>query len=209
MSSTTPKEQTAADTLRGAQFSTGSSGPEAQAQSAADLLAGGFDPARLHPLASIGDKLDYLLLDDDKINEIAGANSALPSRGWSDDLCYGTGTTYLAGLSIGGLWGLREGARRPLAVSNSRLRLNSILNSITRRGSWMGNSAGVLALVYNGINSSIEAFRGKHDAYGSMGAGAATGALYKCTAGVRPMLTASLIMTAAAGTWSAFKRNLL
>lgn len=48
------------------------------------------------------------------------------------------------GLALGGVWGLREGARRPLAMSNSRLRINSILNSVTRRGTFIGNSAGVL-----------------------------------------------------------------
>lgn len=147
MSTPEPQKTSAADTLRGATFSLGKDkpAPGEQPQSAADLLAGGqFDPARLHPLAAIGDKLDYLLLDDDKLSDIVGASTALPSRGWSDDLCYGTGTTYLAGLSLGGLWGLREGAARPLAVSNTRLRVNSILNSMTRRGSWMGNSAGIL-----------------------------------------------------------------
>jgi hypothetical protein len=56
-----------------------------------------YDPARLHPLAELGDKLDYLLLDDDKTSEIPGADTAIPSRGWSDDLCYGTGTMYLSG----------------------------------------------------------------------------------------------------------------
>ena len=94
---------------------------------------------------------------------------------------------------------MREGVRRPLAVSNARLRINSILNSVTRRGTFIGNSAGVmglsiqrlvsstpdsyprLALVYNGINSSIDSFRGKHDIAGSMAAGALTGALYKST----------------------------
>jgi mitochondrial import inner membrane translocase subunit TIM23 len=107
-----------------------------------------------------------------------------------------------SGLAFGGVWGLREGATRPLAVSNARLRINSILNSITRRGTFIGNSAGVLgawharlwtlfvsglngpillALVYNGINSSIDLFRGKHDTLGSMGAGALTGLLYKST----------------------------
>ena len=64
----------------------------------------------------------------------------------------------------------------------------------------MGNSAGVLgmlppqailfvlhsaptlaALGYNGINSTIDAVRGKHDAFGSMAAGAITGALFKST----------------------------
>jgi len=56
-----------------------------------------YDPAKLHPLAELGDKLDYLLLDDDKTNELPGAHTAIPSRGWSDDLCYGTGTMYLSG----------------------------------------------------------------------------------------------------------------
>ncbi len=45
---------------------------------------------------------------------------------------------------LGGVWGLREGLGRPLAAPSARLRLNSILNSVTRRGSWLGNSAGVL-----------------------------------------------------------------
>lgn len=55
---------------------------------------------------------------------------------------------HFQGLGIGGLWGLREGANRPLAVSNARLRINSVLNSITRRGTFMGNSAGVLGAIY-------------------------------------------------------------
>lgn len=52
------------------------------------------------------------------------------------------------GLALGGAWGVREGARRPLAVSNARLRINSILNSVTRRGTFIGNSAGVLGENY-------------------------------------------------------------
>lgn len=56
-----------------------------------------YDPAKLHPLADLGDKLDYLLLDDDKTSELPGSGTAIPSRGWSDDLCYGTGTMYLSG----------------------------------------------------------------------------------------------------------------
>ena len=109
--------------------------------------------------------------------------------GWSDELCYGTGATYLSGLAFGGLWGLREGYARPLyknlastvngtlkpqastlaaaqasaataAASPSstsqpitrqrmqsapfRLRLNTVLNAMTSRGSFVGNNAGVL-----------------------------------------------------------------
>ena len=106
------------------------------------------------------------------------------------------------GLALGGAWGFREGAGRPLAMSNARLRINSILNSVTRRGTFLGNSAGVLGMIhpitfsfcfllsahstalgYNGINSTIDAIRGKHDAFGSMVAGAITGALFKSTGG--------------------------
>ena len=67
---------------------------------ASDLFQAAADPTRLHPLAELGDKLDYLLLDDDKTSELPGAETALPSRGFSDDLCYGTGTMYLGGASL-------------------------------------------------------------------------------------------------------------
>lgn len=40
------------------------------------------------------------------------------------------------------------------------------------------------ALIYNGFNSTLDSYRGgKHDIYGSMFAGACTGALWKCTGG--------------------------
>ena len=38
-----------------------------------------------------------------------------------------------------------------------------------------------IALLYNGVNSSIDAMRGKHDTMGSMAAGAVTGAIFKST----------------------------
>jgi len=177
------------------------------AATASDVLMGAYDPAKLHPLADLGDKLDYLLLDDDKTSELPGAGTAIPSRGWSDDLCYGTGTMYLSGLALGGVWGVREGAQRPLAASNTRLRINSVLNSVTRRGTFIGNSAGVMALVYNGVNSSIDAMRGKHDTFGSMAAGAVTGALYKSTAGVKPAIAAATIVSGMAGIWSYVKKS--
>ncbi|PVG03148.1 putative MAS6-mitochondrial inner membrane import translocase subunit [Serendipita vermifera] len=193
----------------GVTFSKPNDTPLPDAVTATDVLAGAYDASKLHPLAGIGDSLDYLLLDDDKLSSLPGGTTALPSRGWSDDLCYGTGTTYLAGLGIGGLWGLREGAARPLAVSNARLRLNSVLNGVTRRGTFLGNSAGVLALIYNVVNSSIDSVRGKHDVWGGMAAGGICGALYKCTAGVKPAFAAATLMTTAAGAWSWIKTAIL
>jgi import inner membrane translocase subunit TIM23 len=80
------------------------------------------------------------------------------------------------------MWGFREGLARPLGNNASfKLRLNSVLNGCTRRGSFLGNSLGVLAIFYNIANSSMDAFRGKHDALNSMAAGAISGALYKST----------------------------
>lgn len=99
-SSSAPPQQSsndAADVFRTTSFSTGQHAPGSDAVTASDLLGGAFDPARLHPLAGIQDQLEYLVLEDDKTNDLPGASTALPSRGWSDDLCYGTGTTYLSG----------------------------------------------------------------------------------------------------------------
>lgn len=60
-----------------------------------------YDPARLHPLAGLGGTggLDYLNLEDDagSLPGAHGGGGILPSRGWSDDLTYGTGLTYITG----------------------------------------------------------------------------------------------------------------
>jgi import inner membrane translocase subunit TIM23 len=125
----------------------------------------------------------------------------LPSRGFTDDLCYGTGVTYLSGLAIGGAWGLQEGLKK----SNGqppKLRLNSVLNAITRRGPFLGNSAGVVAICYNIINSAIGHFRGKHDAANTIAAGALSGMLFKSTRGVRPMLISGGVVASVAGAWA-------
>ena len=91
--------QSTTDFLQNATFSRSDNSPmpSDHAVTASDLLMAAYDPAKLHPLADLGDKLDYLLLDDDKTNELPGAGTAIPSRGWGDDLCYGTGTMYLTG----------------------------------------------------------------------------------------------------------------
>lgn len=46
------------------------------------------------------------------------------------------------GLTFGGIWGLMEGLRGH--TPNFKLRLNTVLNSVTRRGPFIGNSCGVL-----------------------------------------------------------------
>lgn len=162
-----------------------------------------FDPSSLHPLAGLDkDTLDYLSLEDTQLSDLPGGRSALPSRGWSDDLCYGTGVTYLSALSIGGAWGLAEGLSRSPATAPPKLRLNSVLNAVTRRGPFLGNSAGVIAMVYNGLNSTLGYYRGKHDATNSLAAGMMSGMLFKSTKGLRPMLTSGAMVATAAGAWT-------
>lgn len=71
--------------------------PAPVAPTAADMFStSAYDPAKLHPLAGL-DKMDFLALDEDKLSDVQGAATVLPSRGWTDDLCIGTGTTYLSG----------------------------------------------------------------------------------------------------------------
>lgn len=161
------------------------------------------DPSQLHPLAGLNQEtLDYLTLEESALSDLPGSRSALPSRGWSDDLCYGTGVTYLTALSIGGAWGLFEGLNRLPPSAPPKLRLNSVLNGMTRRGPFLGNSAGVLAMVYNGINSFIGYYRGKHDAANSVVAGALSGMLFRSTRGIRPMMISGGLVAGTAGAWA-------
>ncbi len=57
-------------------------------------------------------------------------------------------------------------------------------------------------MVYNGINSTIGYYRGKHDAANSIVAGALSGAIFKSTRGVKPMLISSGIVASIAGAWA-------
>jgi mitochondrial import inner membrane translocase subunit TIM23 len=160
------------------------------------------NPSQLHPLAGL-DKgaLEYLTLDESVLSDLPGGQSVLPSRGFTDDLCYGAGITYLTALSIGGAWGLQEGLRGS-SGQPPKLRLNSVLNAVTRRGPFLGNSAGVVAIVYNCINSSIGYFRGKHDSANSIAAGFLSGVVFKSTRGVRPMLISGGVVASLAGAWT-------
>ncbi|KAK1835101.1 mitochondrial import inner membrane translocase [Podospora conica] len=165
------------------------------------------DPTQLHPLAGLNQEtLEYISLEDSTLSDLPGAQGVVPTRGFTDDLCYGTGVTYLAGLTVGGAWGLQEGLRRS-GGQPPKLRLNSVLNAITRRGPFLGNSAGVVAICYNLMNSYFGYLRGKHDAANTIAAGALSGMLFKSTRGLRPMMISGGIVASVAGAW-AIARNM-
>ncbi|KUJ19377.1 Tim17-domain-containing protein [Mollisia scopiformis] len=180
-----------------------------EAQDVSSFLSPTFaDPSQLHPLAGLNQQtLDYLSLEDSALSDLPGSQSALPSRGWSDDLCYGTGVTYLTALTVGGAWGLQEGLRRS-SGQPPKLRLNSVLNAVTRRGPFLGNSAGVIAMVYNGFNSFIGHMRGKHDSVNSIVAGGLSGMIFKSTRGIRPMMISGGIVATVAGAWAVTRKAL-
>lgn len=133
---------------------------------------GALDPARLHPLAGLERGVEYLDLEEEQLSTMEGSRSLIPSRGWTDDLCYGTGAVYLIGLGLGGSYGFFEGLRNIPPNSPGKLQLNTVLNHITRRGPFLGNNAGVLTLTYNLVNSTIDGLRGKHESANSVAAGA-------------------------------------
>lgn len=176
------------------------------AQDVSSFLSAPIDAARLHPLAGLDKGLEYLNIEDESLTSLPGAVGIIPIKDWTDDLCYGTGAVYLTGLTVGGAYGFAEGLRNAPASATAKLRLNGILNAVTRRGPFLGNSAGVLALVYNGVNSTIGYYRGEHDYMNSLAAGALSGAVFKCTKGPKPMLIASALMTTAAGAWCGLKK---
>ncbi|KAJ1982393.1 Mitochondrial import inner membrane translocase subunit tim23 [Dimargaris verticillata] len=157
----------------------------------------------LQPIPGADKKaVEYLLLEDHAPNTLPGSEpGALPSRGWTDDLCYGTGTMYVSALALGGLWGFMEGMRHPEGKT-FKLRVNGILNACTRRGPFLGNSVGVLTMLYNCTGALIGSVRGRHDAYNSMGAAAISGALFKSSAGLKPALLAAGLCVSAAGVWN-------
>ena len=175
---------------------------------ASSMLGSLPDASQLHPLAGLNQQtLDYLSLDESTLSDLPGGRSVLPSRGWSDDLCYGTGVTYLSALTVGGTWGMIEGLNKVPASAPPKLRLNGVLNSMTRRGPFLGNSAGVVAMCYNGINSTIGYYRGKHDAANSIVAGGLSGMIFKSTRGVKPMMISGSIVASLAGAWAVSVRS--
>ena len=175
--------------------------PQFQFQKPANTIDSIYDAANLDD--SHDDVLD---IQEDQLSTIEGSQSIIPSRDWRDDLCYGTGTVYGLSLIGGSTYGLFESFSKIPQGASFKLQMNTILNNITKRGPFIGNHAGILAMNYNFINSGLDYYRNKHDDYNSLAAGALTGALFKSTKGLKPVLYASGLCTIGAGVWCGFKR---
>lgn len=128
-------------------------------------------------------------------------------RGLGERMCYGTGISYLAGLTTGGAWGLLEGLRHKEAVS-ARLRLTTVLNAVTKRGPFLGNRMGVLALGYNMVLGGLAQVREEEDAINSAVAGAVTGLAFQSTSGPRGMVAGMVAGTLLGGLLGGYEEIL-
>jgi import inner membrane translocase subunit TIM23 len=154
----------------------------------------------------VTEEIEYLFIEDNpfvKAPRPTGSFGPLPMRTNSDKLLYGTGlhllsllspgALYMMGLTSGGAYGFYRG----LSVASGRsfkLRFNSCLNQITRYGPFAANSLGVLAMSWAMVDIALENIRGVGDYWNHVGAALGVGALFKSTAGARPMVVSSAIM---------------
>ena len=70
-------------------------------------------------------------------------------RGWSEKLIYETGTSYALGFFSGGLVGGGAGFVKALPGSNTKLRINAVLNGAGKTSATYANSFAVFALMYS------------------------------------------------------------
>lgn len=115
-------------------------------------------------------------------------------------LNFNTGLSWASGFTIAGLYGFYEGW---VGAPNStfRVRFNSVLNGISKRGNKAANICGVLAFMHTGFTYFAESYdvdrRLKHEAATPAVAGAITGLVYTCTRSRNAIAYGTLIGSAA------------
>ncbi|XP_065177252.1 uncharacterized protein LOC135807150 [Sycon ciliatum] len=175
-------------------------------------MAGEADfPPISNPYAAIAGQLSPYRIDPSVLKEESEFILPLGSEGkksHGERLLWSTGTGYIGGLVLGSGWGVVEGISRSTELS-SKLRLNSVLNSIGRRGPLLANGLGVVVLMYRMTDSAIIKARGNvDDEFNQVGSGALAGVLYRCTAGPRAMATGGILGLLAGGTFCLMKKTI-
>ncbi|EGF77785.1 hypothetical protein BATDEDRAFT_91477 [Batrachochytrium dendrobatidis JAM81] len=123
----------------------------------------------------------------------------IPMRTGYDKLLYGTGVSYLSGLSYGAVYGVIRGLQTA-QVPNFKVRMNSIVNQTTRYGPWAANSLGVMTMTWAIMDNTLSMIRGKSDYFNHISAAFASGILFKSTAGIRPaVITGSILASIVSG----------
>lgn len=153
-------------------------------------------PSSSLPSASTKAQPDYLDYDQ-------------KGRGIVSTMFTNSGISYMLGVTLGGLYGLREGlARTP--SSRWKVKLNSVLNHCGRHGSGVGNMLGATAILYSlyegaADNFELDQYTGPIQPPAPLLAGALTGATYYMRSGPRVAALAGTIgMGAVGGTFAVY-----
>mmetsp|Transcript_23189 Transcript_23189/g.41442 ORF Transcript_23189/g.41442 Transcript_23189/m.41442 type:complete len:216 (+) Transcript_23189:104-751(+) len=118
-------------------------------------------------------------------------------RGVVSTMFTNSGISYMLGVTLGGMYGLKEGlAKTP--SSRWKVKLNSVLNHCGRNGSSAGNMMGATAILYSlyeGLadNLELDRYSGPIQPPAPLFAGALAGATYYMRAGPRVAALAGAI----------------
>ncbi|OIT35278.1 PREDICTED: mitochondrial import inner membrane translocase subunit TIM23-2-like [Nicotiana attenuata] len=119
--------------------------------------------------------------------------SVAQRRSWGENLTYYTGIGYLGGAVVGAGKGFVDGVRASEPGDTMKLKINRILNGSGHTGRKFGNRAGVIGLLYAGMESGMVAIRDTDDVINCVVAGLGTGAFYRAAAGLRSAAVAGVI----------------
>eukprot|EP00049_Salpingoeca_infusionum_P022495 m.7082 g.7082 ORF g.7082 m.7082 type:complete len:214 (+) comp5216_c0_seq2:396-1037(+) len=149
-----------------------------------------FDPQALMQMYTpVFDQIDpaALMATGTDEPEFLFPESKNKGRSFTEQTCYSTGAAYLAGSVFGAAYGAFEGLRHPAAIS-PKLKLNTMTTSVYKRSPFLGNTFGVLALMYGGVNYGMQSALSVDDGPElKVTSGAVAGTLYRSTAGPRAM----------------------
>lgn len=159
-------------------------------------LYGAADLKSLESVYRLPSAPEYLFPDE----------AAVQRRNWSENLTYYTGCGYGAGAIAGGAKGAIEGLRSQEMTDTMKIRVNRLLNASGHRGRVMGNTLGILGLLYAGFESTASHYRGTDDMLNTVIAGLGTGVMYKAAAGPRTAAIAGALGGVAAAGLAAGKQ---
>jgi hypothetical protein len=106
-------------------------------------------------------------------------------RSFGEHLVFYSGSSYLAGVGAGVALGTVEGMQKGLNLTTSKLRVNSVVNAVSKRAPVFGANLGVLALLFTTTERLSAYYRNADDTLNPVIGAASTGFLFKCTSGPR------------------------
>ncbi len=173
----------------------------------------GFDPATAVEKAygalspEIRDRLKAINFEQQVtvIPPAEGENKSgtfVPSRNFSDDLCYGVGFSYLGGLAIGSVWGAWHGSRMPLPTNALAVRYTTMLNQVTSKGPFVANRLGTIVTIYNIIRASLTEF-GLNNSVSTLLGATVGGAIVRAPYGLRSAAVSSGLCGVSSIAWLA------